>query len=434
MHEVTMPKLSDSMEEGKIIAWKVKPGDAVRSGDILAEIESDKAVMELESFHDGTVAEIRHGDGAEVRVGEVIALLCSADEEEAPKPRAAPKPPSAKTAKTVRREKHKEETTPPTPPPPKTEPPPPTESTPRTPPSAFKTISPYAKKLADDAGIDYRLVRGSGPDGRIVAKDIEAAIKVLKPGAKRPAPAPPPRPDDELPALDIADGEAEVIEMPFRLRTQALRVVQSKHLIPHFYITRGADVTALLRRKDELKQKFGATVTHLVTFACIRALEENPAANWSYDRGRIIRWKGIHLGLAVATDQGLTVAVLRDAQALSFAELVTRSKDLVERARTGKLAAAERRHPSFTLTNLGMFDVEHFEPIINPPSAITLAVASALPTTVVRDDQIFIGRVMKLSASCDHRIVDGVAAAKFLGSLVALLENPDRMPLEKSGT
>jgi pyruvate dehydrogenase E2 component (dihydrolipoamide acetyltransferase) len=464
MYEVTMPKLSDSMEEGKIIAWKVQEGDAVSEGQVIAEVESDKAVMELECFQDGVLAEIRHEDGSEVPVGDVIALIRTeeqeaereeeepreepeekekeeeAEEAEAPdkreeeeakkEPEEEPEEEEPKEEKPKEREAEKEK--PKKKPKVKREPKPapePARPEPERPepPPTFKAISPYAKKLADDHGLDYRLLKGSGPDGRIVADDVEAAAKILKPGAEAPPRSAPARPDDELPALDLADDEAEVVDMPFRLKTQALRVTHSKHLIPHFYITRGADVTELLRRQSELKEKIGATVTHLVMLACIRALEANPKANWSYDRGRIVKWNGIRFGLAVATDEGLTVGVLPDAADLSLEDLVGRSKDLVARARTGKLSADERKHASFTLTNLGMFGVEHFEPIINPPSSITLAVASALPEPVVRDDAVHAGRVMRLSASCDHRIVDGVIGAQFLADVVERLEDPGRL-------
>jgi len=441
MYEVTMPKLSDSMEEGKIIEWRVAEGDAVSEGDVLAEVESDKAVMELECFQAGVVAQIKHGDESEVHVGEVIALIAAEGAAETGEVTTKTQSPPAKarraaagheepqeqrkeaggeperkkaTTKAPPRQalgaaRHKEE---------KAEPARPAV---RTPGSAIAPISPYAKKLAAERGIDVTTIAGTGPGGRIVAKDIEAL-------GRTPAPkAPKPRPDEDLPALDVTDDEADVLDMPFRLKTQALRVTHSKHLIPHFYLTRGADVTKLLQRREELKEKFGATVTHLVAYACVRALVDVPDANRSYDRGKIIKWKGVNLGIAVATDKGLTVAVVRNAQDLSFEQLVGRAKELVERARAGRLSADERSHASFTITNLGMFDVEHFEPIINPPSSITLGVASALPATIVRNGQIFIGREMKFSASCDHRIIDGVTGATFLSRLVELLEHPDEL-------
>jgi pyruvate dehydrogenase E2 component (dihydrolipoamide acetyltransferase) len=234
-------------------------------------------------------------------------------------------------------------------------------------------------------------------------------------------------PEEELPAMELAEAEAEVEDASFRLRTQARRVVASQRAIPHFYITRGVDVTAVWARKDELKGELGVTITHVVAFACLQALKEHPEINRSYDRGRIIKWKGVNLGLAVETDEGLTVAVLRDAQNLSLKELADQSSALVERARARGLSAEERRHATFTITNLGMFDVEHFEPIINPPSSVTLAVSSALPAVLVRDEAIHVGRLMKLTAACDHRIIEGAAAARFLSDVRALLESPERL-------
>ena len=243
-------------------------------------------------------------------------------------------------------------------------------------------------------------------------------------------PAIKPSPDEELPAIDVTEDEAEVVEAAYRLKTQARRVTAAKHVIPHFYITRSIVVTRLFARKEELKRKYGATITHLVMLAVLKALKSHPEANRSYDRGRIIKWRGINLGLAVDTDEGLTVAVIRNAQGLSLEQIVERTRALVEKARTGKLSPEERRHPTFTVSSLGMFNVEQFEPIINPPSAITLAVASALAMPVVEGDKIVVGRVMKLTLSCDHRIVDGVTAARFLAELKRLLENDGELLAE----
>jgi len=457
VYEVTMPKLSDSMEMGKIIQWKVKEGDQVGEGDVLAEVESDKAVMELESFRKGMVAEIRHADGEEVPVGQVIAMIRLAGEgpEAAPgkrgEPRAAaaqkPLAARAPAAEVARRPASGAEetaakakgaalpsapTTAPRAEPGLAEPgltEPRRAEAPRE--GARVAISPYARKLAADKGVDYSAVKGTGPGGRITARDIERAAGAGAAVAQKAPPAAAravkPSPDEELPAIEVAEGEADVEDASFRLRTQARRVVASQHVIPHFYVTAGANVAALFARKDELKAGFGATVTHLVAYACVQALKQHPGINWSYDRGRVIKWKGVHLGLAVDTPQGLTVAVLRDAQKLSLRELVVQATELVERARAGRLGAQERRHPTFTITNLGMFGVEHFEPIINPPSSVTLAVSSALPAALVKDAAIHIGMVMKLTAACDHRIIDGAAAARFLSDLRALLESPDRL-------
>ena len=465
MYEITMPKLSDSMQEGKIIAWKVKPGARVREGDVLAEVESDKATMELECFHSGVLSKIVHGDGSEVPVGEVIGYIDAeakgaepekqrataeppeqkaAPKEKAPQAPKAPAPQPAPVTATAELPPQKPAPKEKVPAAPKAPAPQPAPATPGAEPRA--AASPRARKLAQEKGIDLGQVKGTGPGGRIIAQDIEA----LSPGRASPAekpsaapvrqaaepppaetrPAIKPSPDEELPAIDVTEDEAEVVEAAYRLKTQARRVTAAKHVIPHFYITRSIDVTRLFARKEELKQKYGATITHLVMLAALKALKLHPEANRSYDRGRIIKWKGINLGLAVDTDEGLTVAVIRNAQGLSLKEIVERTRALVEKARSGKLSPEERRHPTFTVSSLGMFDVEQFEPIINPPSAITLAVASALAAPVVEGDKIKVGRVMKLTLSCDHRIIDGVTAAKFLGELKRLLENDEELLAE----
>ena len=462
MYEIQMPKLSDSMEMGKIIEWKVKEGDSVSEGDVIAEVESDKAVMELECFADGVVSKIIHGDDDEVQIGKVIALIAQEGEDlsaapvaEAPAPAPAPEPVIAQPDS-------------PSAPPPSSAPPapalPPT-APPRTGDASRVAISPYARRLAQEKGLDVTRIQGSGPGGRIIAADVEAATPHAAPTAPASSAEPlaatvaqqhgldlakvegtgdsgkvtvhdvldadlPPAAksaDEELPPIVVGEDEAEVVDAPFRLKTQAKRVVAAKHVIPHFYVTRSCDVTALLERKAELKQRCGATVTHLVTLAVVKAIKANPAINYSWDHGKIIKWHGIHLGVAVGTDEGLTVAVIRDAQDMGLKDIAERLPDLVERARANKLKPAERSNATFTISNLGMYDVEHFQPIVNPPSAVTLGVASALPTPVIRNGALFFGQVMRVTASCDHRVVDGVAAAQFLQSLRALLEDPEAL-------
>jgi len=437
MQEVTMPKLSDSMEVGRIIAWKVAEGDTVSAGDVLAEVESDKAVMDLECFDEGVVARIIHGDGEEVAVGDPIALIAEAGEAEGAPPTvteeagAAPEAPVAEEAPPEKEKEEAPEPAPETKTPPKPAPrkaalvkrAAPIEATGKRP-----AISPYAGKLALALGVDVTKVTGTGPGGRIIARDVEAAGKRTAGGIVEPPHVElAPSVDEELPPIEGSEEEADVEEASVRLKTQVRRVSASKHVIPHFYITRAVDVTALLEKKDALKQEYGATVTHLIMRACVLALEENPDANRSYDRGRIIRWKGINVGVAVDTDAGLTVPVLADAQKLGLRELVERTRDLVARAKENKLTAEQRRHATFTITNLGMFGVEEFEPIINPPSSITLAVASALPGPVVRGEAIYIGKVIRLTASCDHRIIEGATAARFMQTLSECLEDPDRL-------
>lgn len=509
MYDVTMPKLSDSMEEGKIIEWKVKEGDAVKEGDVLAEVESDKATMELECFHDGVIGEIVKGDGAEVPVGEVIARIAGkaeepkagkrAPEEKEKKPekkaetpagtKKAPEEAKAEEEATSEKEEAEEEGK---------------ETRVREVEAKEEgkkggrvAISPYARKLAEKKGVDYTRLKGSGPGGRIIARDIEEAAKdeapektykeekapaneeknpdrEEMPKARREAEAEPaarvlaekrgvdlrglegtgtggritvedvkaasagkaeakPRPvqEEKLPALETGEDEAEVEDAPFRLKTQARRVTASKRIIPHFYLTCAAEVTALMSRVEGLKKEQGATLTQLVMLAVLKVLEKHPEINRSYDQDRVIRWKNVNLGLAVQTDQGLTVAVVPKAQKLSFKELVERSRAVIERARNGKLTSEDRRHATFTISNLGMFHVEQFESIINPPSSVTLAVASVLDVPVVKDGKVQPGKVMKLTASCDHRIVDGVTAARFMSDLQLALEHPDDLLIQR---
>jgi len=442
VYDVTMPKFSDSMEEGKIIRWRVKPGDEVRKGDVLAEIESDKAVMELESYRNGVVAEILHGDETEVAVGEVIARIgakgeAAAERTGVPRPVLPGRVPPLATAGQDR-PCHTESDV---------AQPPSAADVAQPPPRKRVRISPAARKLAQQRGIDYTTITGTGPGGRIVARDIEATggragvPRPVSPGRVPPlatagqdrpchtesAVAQPPRAAADLPPLEVTDDEADVVPAPFRQKTQARRVTAATQHIPHFYLTCAPEVSRLIERQRELKERMGATLTHLVMLACLKTLKQHPEVNRSYDHGRIITWKGVNLGLAVDTDEGLTVAVLRQAQDLTLEDLVGRTGPLVERARAGRLSADERRHATFTVTNLGMFAVETFAPIINPPSSITLAVASARPASVVRDGAIRIGRLMHLTAACDHRIVDGVTAARFMQDLAALIEDPERL-------
>jgi len=487
-YEVTMPKLSDSMEEGKIIKWRKHEGDEVTEGDIIAEIESDKAVMELESFTAGRIEKILHGEEEVIRVGEPIALIA----EKGPSGKVtAEKPvqaiekevePTAAPAQESAPVKEEEEQ--------------PAAGTPR---EAAERVaaSPLARSIAEEYGIELTQVKGSGPGGRIVKRDLERLAEAHKvraakdeakpsvaqapprkeaapgreqlpellmsyygvdrheiaptgtdgrltvsdvllhvlgeslPGAaaKAPEKAPQVRPSaaEELPKISFSEDEAEVEEVSFRQRAIIQRVTASKRAIPHFYVTRKADVSELVAQKGKLKKKFGATLSHLVTMACVKALKAFPQANWSYDRGKIIKWKGIHVGMAVQTESGLVVAVLRDAQDKSFEEIVRQSNELVDRARQGRLGPKERANATFTISSLGMYHVDEFAAIINPPSACTLAAASAIPTPIVSAGEIKIADVMSLTVSADHRIIDGVLAANLMGEITRLLEHPDEL-------
>jgi pyruvate dehydrogenase E2 component (dihydrolipoamide acetyltransferase) len=424
MQEVTMPKLSNSMEVGQIISWRIREGEAVKKGDIIAEIETDKAVVEMESPGEGILARIVLGEGTEVEVGKVIAYIGAVGEAVPPKGQemgVAEKPGEVATGEAVRTQAgvtgERQE--------------------PRVGEAAREgggpgrvSISPAARKLAEEKGIDVSRIQGTGPGGRITTSDVE---KAAGKGAAQPAGGPSAGPrsgagaEEALPALDVTNDEGDVEEIPFRVKAMVRRVTAAKQSIPHFYMTSSVDVTALMGRAEEVKAAHGATVTHLVMWACVRALAAHPEINRSYDRGRLIRWKHVNLGLAIDTEKGLTVGVISGAEGLTLEALVRETQGVVAAARTGELSAAQRRNPTFTISNLGMLGVEEFAAIINPPSSVTLAVAAALDRPVVRDGQLGVGKVMKVTMSCDHRVVDGATAARFLRDLKALLEDPGKL-------
>jgi pyruvate dehydrogenase E2 component (dihydrolipoamide acetyltransferase) len=293
-------------------------------------------------------------------------------------------------------------------------------------PPALPSAELAATVLAATRRVDLTALTGTGLGGRITVADVLSAAPNTPPGLEvRPAPAD--RADEELPAVTFSPEEAEAEEVTFYQKAVIRRVVASKHVIPHFYLTKMVNADALLGLQQKEKQGSGATLTHFLMRACALALENHPEANRSYDRGRWIRWKVIHLGLAIQTDAGLVVGVLRDAGEKDLGWIVENTRALVERARQGKLRAPERTNPTFTISNLGAFDVESFSAIINPPSAMTLAVGSVVPAPVVKDGEIGIGRLMHLTLSVDHRVVDGVLAARFLGEVKALLEDPEKL-------
>ena len=412
MQEVTMPQLSNSMEAGQIIRWRVREGETVKKGDVLAEIETDKAVVEMESPGEGVLARIVSGEGTEAEVGTVIAWIAAAGEAvpaAGTEIKAPGKPREAAAEKIVKAA--------------------PERQAPRAGEAAGAgrvSISPAARKLAEEKGIDASRIQGTGPGGRITTSDVENAAG--KAGAHAKAAAGGGASGEEtLRALEVTGDEADIEEIPFRVKAMIRRVTAAKQEIPHFYMTSSVDVTALMAGAEETKAATGATMTHLVMWACVRALAAHPEVNRSYDRGRLVRWRHVNLGLAIDTEKGLTVGVVPGAEGMTLEALVRESQGLVAAARTGELSARQRRNPTFTISNLGMFGVEEFAAIINPPSAVTLAVAAALDRPVVRDGKLGVAKVMKVTMSCDHRVVDGALAARFLRDLKGLLEDPGKL-------
>ena len=411
--EVIMPRMSDTMEEGKILKWLKKVGEQVEVGDIIAELETDKADMEMEALDEGFLTEIRVQEGESVPVGTVLALL--GEEVEvgvAPPPRTATAstPPSEKrsdqkadppAAKKVRKIR---------------------EATPKKKPPARKKgerilASPIVKKIAAERSIELASVRGSGPGGRIIKQDLEGAEALAVTVAAQSGPQP---------AVVTPTGTVE----PFsRMRATIAKLMSAiMREAPHFYVTTEIDMSEAVRLRTSLKlsDRISAevTYTHLLVKAVAVALGRHPRLNASFSgNGRELKAE-INIGIAVALDDGLIVPVLHGCQAMSLLDIAAQANGLVERARAGKPTTKDLSGGTFTISNLGMYPVEHFTAVINPPQAAILATSAIKERPAVRDGQVVISRTMMATLSCDHRVLDGATAAQFLEELKNLLENP----------
>jgi len=441
MPDVLMPKLSDTMEEGRIIRWLKQRGDRIAIGDILAEVETDKANMELEAFDEGTLAEIRTPEGESAPVGAVIAVLseggataeapaAATTEQGAPKAAAAPAPeahekPAAKApAPPPEAEARAAEPAPETR---EAKPAPQADPGPEEAGSWVRS-SPLARRIARDRGVALDSVAGTGPGGRIVERDVEQASASAP---KRPAAADAPsrpRPVAAVARPAAAAAPSRRVELGKMRRTTAKRMAEAKRDIPHFYASSDVAMDECVRLKEglgELEGEYtGLTYTHLVLKAVGVALRRVPEMNASLDDESVVLHDTVHVGLATATDQGLVVPVVRDCDRQPLGALVAQVRGLVERARAGKFAADDLRGGTFTVSNLGMYPVSHFAAVVNPPQAAILAVGTVRAVPVVRNGEVVPGHQMTVTLSCDHRIVDGALAGGFLRELVRLLEAP----------
>ncbi|QRZ13691.1 pyruvate dehydrogenase complex dihydrolipoamide acetyltransferase [Paracoccus methylovorus] len=426
--EILMPALSPTMEEGTLAKWLVKEGDEVKSGDIIAEIETDKATMEFEAVDEGKMGKILVPEGtAGVKVNTAIAVLLeegeTADDIGAP---AAPK--SEAKADTPKAEAA----------------PSPAATAPA--PAAAKSAeggrifaSPLARRIAAEKGIDLAAVNGSGPHGRIVKADIEGA----KPGAAKPAaaadtpkatPAPaaasaPTGPSAETILKMYADRETEEVALDGMRRTIAARLSEAKQTIPHFYLRRSAKLDELMKFRAMLNKQLESrgvklSVNDFIIKACALALQEVPDANAVWAGDRILKLKPSDVAVAVAIEGGLFTPVLKDAQQKTLSALSAEMKDLAKRAKTKKLAPHEYQGGSFAISNLGMFGIENFDAVINPPHGAILAVGAGIQTPVVENGEVVIRNVMSMTLSVDHRVIDGALGAQLLEAIVRHLESP----------
>lgn len=450
---IIFPKLGQTMEEGAIVKWLKQEGDPVAKGDILFEIETDKANLEVESFFEGTLIKILVREGVTVPVNTVVGFV-GAPGEKIPDV-APPPPPAAKASAAVRKPEAGSEpaaaprsTRSPGTPEPATQASPTTTLQPspyalHTPPPAKQILSPRARALVRDSAISSAAIRGSGPNGRVTEKDVRAYLEARNYAAIRITPAAKQlarekgvdilsvRGSGDSGRIMVEDVERGIRRLPKAMNRMrqviARRLTESKQSIPHFYVTVTADVTALLAFRAELKARNQVySVNDFVLAAVAQALEEFPAVNSSTD-GQNLSWRGdVDLGMAVNVENGLVVPVIRAAQRLSLAELRDQSRALAEKARAGKLTPDEMTGSGFTISNMGMLNVDHFAAIVNPGEAGILAVGTAREVPAVVNGQLAVRSRMCLTLSADHRVVDGALAARFINAIQARIEDVAR--------
>ena len=452
--KVFMPKLSDAMETGKVIKWLKKEGDPVKGGDLLVEVETDKANVEIEAFGAGVLRKIVVAEGGTVPVGEMIGVIADPAEDISSMAAAAPAKPAGPAPAAAAPAPAAKPASAPAMAPAAAGPLPAMESYQSVPattavvplaPAAASApsptdgrvkASPLARKIAGQTGVDLRLIQGTGPGGRIIRRDVEAAKTAPRPApasAPQPAGAPrptavPARPQFVIPPRPEAEFE-DVAMSPMRAAI-AKRMPMSKAPVPHFYVTSEVamdEAWALRERLNALDGQPKISVTDMVIKAVALALLKNPGVNAQLNGPGIRVHHRAHIGIAVALDQGLITPVLRDCDAKPLARIAIEARDLAERARGGKLRAQEMSGATFSISNLGMYDVEEFSAIINPPEGAILAVGSVLQKPVVEDGELRVGRRMKMTISCDHRVMDGAMGARFLQDVKRLLEEPLRL-------
>lgn len=417
---ITMPKMSDTMQEGTIATWLKKVGDVVKSGEIIAEVETDKATMELESYEDGVLLYIGVEAGNSVAVDGVIAVIgeSGADfqtllkaqqpggskspspAESTPEPVVEVKAPQASVAPVVAA---------------------PAAEVSNTSSNDRLKASPLAKKIAAEKGVDIRQVQGSGEGGRIVKKDIETFVPAAPKSASAPAVA----------AATHALGQESFREekVSQMRKTIAKRLAESKFGAPHFYLTMEINMDKAIEARKSMNEFSSVKISFndMVIKAAAAALRQHPKVNSSWLGDKIRYNDHIHIGMAVAVEEGLLVPVIRFADQLSLSQISNQAKTLGGKAKTKELQPKDWEGNTFTISNLGMFGIEEFTAIINPPDACILAVGGIKETVIVKDGQMKIGNVMKVTLSCDHRVVDGAVGSAFLQTLKGLLEDPVRI-------
>jgi len=444
MAEITMPKLSDTMTEGVLVRWLKKKGDVVSMGDVLAEVETDKATMEMEAFHDGLLKETYVEEGQKVAVGERIALIVADGEEEIPAPQGVekvaampkrrvdekksviPRPKPAEIEQ-VRKIAHLEEGY--------SQAPLRRTEAQRAPlqvlpaPAGGRVkASPLARKIAARMRVDLTRIDGTGPGGRIVQEDVLAAAEVEK--------AAPVAMPVEAPVSPGPGTQSELITLSPMRRAIAQRMVESKTRIPHFYLSVELDAGALLELREQANRDLHSSgeeklsINDFILKACVETLKRAPEANASFTENGIIRYRNVDLGFAVSLEEGLITPIIHNAETKSLRQISADARGLIERARTRRLKPEEYQGGTFTVTNLGPSGIDSFHAIISPPQAAILAVGSIIRKPVISSSgQVVAGQRISATLCCDHRAIDGAVAAKFLQEFRKMIENPALMLL-----
>ncbi|WP_417728399.1 pyruvate dehydrogenase complex dihydrolipoamide acetyltransferase [Roseovarius sp.] len=427
--EILMPALSPTMEEGTLAKWLVKEGDTVSAGDLLAEIETDKATMEFEAVDEGIVGKILVAEGTEgVKVNTPIAVMLDEGEsvDDIGSPPAKPaEAPSTKTTEAAPQKAAEAKSAP---------------AAPTTGDGSRVFASPLARRIAADKGLDLSQITGSGPYGRIVKADVEGAkpsaapaeAAAAAPAAKAPAPvaaAPAGSSSDAVVAM-YQGREYEEVKLDGMRKTIAARLTEAKQTVPHFYLRREIRLDALMKFRADLNKQLEArgvklSVNDFIIKACALALQAVPDANAVWAGDKVLRLKPSDVAVAVAIEGGLFTPVLKDAEMKSLSALSAEMKDLAKRARDRKLAPQEYQGGTFAISNLGMFGIENFDAVINPPHGAILAVGAGLKKPVVgKDGELTVATVMSVTLSVDHRVIDGALGAELLTQIVENLENP----------
>lgn len=423
--EVTMPQMGADMTEGTVVKWFKSLGETVTRGDIIAEIETDKANVELEAYESGTLIKVIAEEGEVVPVGEVIALLGAENEAV---PDIERKPPAEPAKRTIEPDEH---AVAPTEAPAAAQPKAPAAAEDLRSPMPARgaegegdriRISPVARKIATEAGLDYVGLQGTGPGGRILRKDVEAAI-AAGPASARPSAPSAPRPAQVF----EGDGHSKMRQAIAR------RMTQSKATAPHYYLTLDIDMTEALEFRSQVNasatDEQRVSINDLIVKACAIALERMPKFNSEYHDTGLQVHDSINVCIGIAMDDGLIAPAILDCQSKSLGRIAAEAKDLINRAKSGRLTAAEYSEGTFTITNLGAYGVETLIGIINPPQAAILGVGSVMPQPAVKDGEIVIRQLMKVALSADHRVSDGAEGAQFIKEIQQLLESPASLAL-----